>query len=76
MPVKYYTSEEIENQINILDVYLSKHSFVTGKKACALINTTRRYACYLLCTCDKFKKFYRNPANVEGRKRISWKSKE
>lgn len=68
-----YTETEMLTHIDILEKYLSKNNFITGKKAKKLLSTSRGYATYILCSAPEFQKFYRNPANVVGRKRLSWK---
>lgn len=68
-----HTETEMLNQVEIIEKYLKNNQFITGKKAKKLLSTTRGYATFLLCSSPEFQKFYRNPANVSGRKRLSWK---
>jgi hypothetical protein len=70
-----YTSDEKLAHVEQITSYLSKHEFITSKKASHLLQTTRAYATYLLLSNSKqFTKMYRSPNNIHGRKRVSWKT--
>lgn len=71
----FYTAEEKQTHVEKIQSYLSKHDFITSKKAGHLLQTSRAYATYLLLSNAKqFTKLYRSPNNTHGRKRVSWKS--